>query len=57
MATVSAPGNLKYSRQATFLKKANIAHGPQQVNNVAEPGGSTTTLMKTNEQKKPKQTI
>lgn len=32
-ATVSALVDLKYPRQATFVKQANIAHGPQQVNN------------------------
>lgn len=32
-ATISALVNLKYPRQATFVKQANIAHGPQQVNN------------------------
>jgi len=25
--------DLKYQRQATFVRQANIAHGPQQVNN------------------------
>jgi hypothetical protein len=32
-ATISALVDLKYPRQATFVKQANIAHGPQQVNN------------------------
>ena len=32
-ATLSALVDLKYPRQATFVKQANIAHGPQQVNN------------------------
>lgn len=32
-ATLQALGDLKYPRQATFVKQANIAHGPQQVNN------------------------
>lgn len=32
-ATLQALGELKYPRQATFVKQANIAHGPQQVNN------------------------
>ena len=37
-ATISALVDLKYPRQATFVKQANIAHGPQQVNNgVAQP--------------------
>ena len=34
-ATISALVDLKYPRQATFVKQANIAHGPQQVNNGA----------------------
>ena len=32
-ATISALVDLKNPRQATFVKQANIAHGPQQVNN------------------------
>lgn len=32
-ATISALVDLKYPRQATFIKQANVAHGPQQVNN------------------------
>ncbi len=32
-ATISALVDLKYPRQATFVNQANIAHGPQQVNN------------------------
>ena len=32
-ATISALVDLKYPRQAPFVKQANIAHGPQQVNN------------------------
>ena len=31
-ATITALGELKNPRQATFVKQANIAHGPQQVN-------------------------
>ncbi|NML85778.1 hypothetical protein [Polaromonas sp.] len=34
-ATISALVDLKYPRQATFVRQANIAHGPQQVNNGA----------------------
>lgn len=37
-ATISALVELKYPRQATFVKQANIAHGPQQVNNGAAGG-------------------
>ena len=32
-ATITALGELKNPRHATFVKQANIAHGPQQVNN------------------------
>ena len=32
-ATILALVDLKFPRQATFVKQANIAHGPQQVNN------------------------
>lgn len=32
-ATISTLVDLKYPRQATFVKQANIANGPQQVNN------------------------
>ena len=32
-ATISALVDLKYPRQATFVKQANIAHGPQHLNN------------------------
>lgn len=34
-ATISALVDLKYPKQATFVKQANIANGPQQVNNGA----------------------
>ena len=36
-ATISALVDLKYPRQSTFVKQANIAHGPQQVNNGTAP--------------------
>ena len=36
-ATISTLVELKYPRQATFVKQANIAQGPQQVNNCAQP--------------------
>jgi hypothetical protein len=36
-ATIAALGELKNPRQATFVKQANIAHGPQQVNNGVMP--------------------
>ena len=39
-ATISALVDLKYPRQATFVKQANIANGPQQVNNGAVAGAS-----------------
>ena len=37
-ATISALVELKYPRQATFVKQANIAHGPQQVINAEAAG-------------------
>jgi len=37
-ATISALVDLKYPRQATFVKQANIANGPQQVNNGGTAG-------------------
>lgn len=39
-ATISALVDLKYPRQATFVKQANIAHGPQQVNNASTPASA-----------------
>ena len=39
-ATLSALVDLKYPRQATFVKQANITKGPQQVNNGAAPTGA-----------------
>jgi len=39
-ATISALVDLKYPKQATFVKQANIAHGPQQVNNGTAPTGA-----------------
>ena len=40
-ATISALVELKYPRQATFVKQANIAHGPQQVNNTGTQNSGT----------------
>jgi hypothetical protein len=40
-ATISALVELKHPRQALFVKQANIAQGPQQVNNGNAPNGST----------------
>ena len=37
-ATISTLVDLKYPRQATFVKQANIANGPQQVNNATHAG-------------------
>jgi len=42
-ATISALVDLKYPRQATFVKQANIAHGPQQVNNGVMPSGAVAS--------------
>ncbi|MDR3455409.1 MAG: hypothetical protein P4L96_21820 [Rhodoferax sp.] len=39
-ATIQALVDLKYPRQATFVRQANIAHGPQQVNNGPAPTGA-----------------
>lgn len=39
-ATISALVDLKYPRQATFIKQANVAHGPQQVINGPAPAGT-----------------
>ena len=39
-ATISALVDLKYPRQATFVKQANIANGPQQINNGAATRGN-----------------
>ena len=36
-ATISALVELKHPKQATFVQQANIAHGPQQVNNGQPP--------------------
>ena len=43
-ATISALVDLKYPRQATFVKQANIAHGPQQVNNGGAAGADPAQL-------------
>ena len=40
-ATLQALGDLKYPRQATFVKQANISQGPQQVNNGNTRTGET----------------
>jgi hypothetical protein len=39
-ATISALVDLKHPRQAMFVKQANIAQGPQQVNNGAAVGAN-----------------
>lgn len=41
-ATLLALGELKFPRQATFVKQANISNGPQQVNNGGPVPGSRT---------------
>ena len=43
-ATITALVDLRYPRQATFVKQANIAHGAQQVNN-----GVTDTIVRDNQ--------
>lgn len=42
-ATIQAVVELKYPRQVAFVQQANIAHGPQQVNN--GPGFAANTPM------------
>lgn len=41
-ATIATLIDLKYPRPATFIKQANVAHGPQQVNNGPAPAGTVT---------------
>jgi hypothetical protein len=43
-ATLETLGNLRNPRQATFVKQANIARGPQQVNNGAAAAPSSPAL-------------
>jgi hypothetical protein len=51
-ATISALVDLKYPRQATFVKQANIANGPQQVNNgVIEQTDSHARQLQTEQNK------
>jgi predicted transglutaminase-like cysteine proteinase len=45
-ATISALVDLKYPRQATFVKQANIAHGHQQVNNGVMPSDDSVSYGK-----------
>ena len=47
-ATISALVDLKHPRQATFVKQANIAHGPQQVNNGTTAGANPELSAKSN---------
>lgn len=44
-ATIQAVIDLKFPRQATFVKQANIAHGPQQVNNGQAIGGDNVRAL------------
>ena len=46
-ATITALVELKHPRQATFVKQANIAHGPQQVNNGVARGETSSRKKKT----------
>lgn len=50
-ATITALVDLKYPRQATFVKQANIAHGPQQVNNGAGAAFPDASRAREEEQK------
>lgn len=47
-ATIQAVIDLKFPRQATFVKQANIAHGPQQINNRQTIGGDNKTHQNVN---------
>lgn len=49
-ATISALVDLKYPRQATFVKQANIANGPQQVNNGPTPAADQPSARATETQ-------
>jgi hypothetical protein len=42
-ATITALGELKNPRHATFVKQTNIAQGPQQVNNGVMPSGDAAS--------------
>ena len=44
-ATIQAVIDLKFPRQATFVNQANIAHGPQQVNNGQSIGGDNVRAL------------
>lgn len=44
-ATIQAVIDLKFPRQATFVKQANIAHGAQQVNNGQAIGGDNVRAL------------
>ena len=45
-ATITALGELKNPPHATFVKQANIAHGPQQVNNEVMPNEASSSREK-----------
>lgn len=57
-ATIQALVDLKFPRQATFVKQANIAHGPQQVNNgvVSGPKADVTEALHAHETNPTEQT-
>lgn len=42
-ATIATLVDLKYPRQVAFVKQTNVSHGPQQVNNHADPGAGSRT--------------
>ena len=48
-ATIQAVVELKYPRQVSFVKQANISHGPQQVNNAPGIENSMRTVAHTEE--------
>ena len=51
-ATITALVDLKHPKQAMFVKQANIANGPQQVNNGVPADSPISALARTEEQQK-----
>lgn len=48
-ATLEALAEIKAPRQVAFVRQANIAHGPQQVNNALPPTRTGETINQSNE--------
>jgi len=53
-ATIETLHELKHPRPVAFVQQANIAHGPQQVNNGAPPARAGETQTAPNEQSGPR---